>query len=121
MDVAALDAAAGQPCAKAVVVMVAPLGRRQFRRRRPAEFAPPDHQRVIEHTPLLEVPEESANRLIALPGQLAVVLDVTVVIPGLAGAVPDLHEAHAALDEAAGHQDLPGMYPVAVHLANRGR
>ena len=52
------------------------------------------------------------------PGQLAMVhFDVVVVVPRLAGAVPDLHEAHAALDQPAGDQDLPGLHARAVHVA----
>ena len=34
-----------------------------------------------------------------------------MVVPGLAGAVPDLHEPHAALDQPPGDQDLPGLQP----------
>ena len=42
-------------------------------------------------------------------GQPAVVdLDVVVVVPRLALAVPDLHEAHAALDQPAGDQQSAG-------------
>ena len=53
------------------------------------------------------------------PGQLAMVdLDVVVVVPRLAFAVPDLHEAHAALDQPAGDQDLPRLRAGAVHVAD---
>ena len=44
-----------------------------------------------------------------LAGELAVVrFDVVVVVPRLAGAVPDLHEAHAALEQPAGDQQSAG-------------
>ena len=49
---------------------------------------------------------------------------VVVAVPGLALAVPDLHEAHAALDQPAGDQNLPGLRAGAIHvedvLAARG-
>ena len=52
-------------------------------------------------------------------GQLAVVdLEVVVAVPRLAGAVPDLHEAHAALDQPAGDEHLPGLHAGAVHVAD---
>ena len=36
-------------------------------------------------------------------------LDVLVVVPRLARAAPNLDEAHAALEQAAGDQELPGL------------
>ena len=50
---AALDAAAGQPDAEAVVVVVAAVA--PLARGRAAEFAAPEDQRVIEQTELLQV------------------------------------------------------------------
>ena len=62
----------------------------------------------------------AAIGLVALAGQLAVVdLDVVVVVPRLAVAVPDLHEPHAALDQPPGDQQLPGLHAGAVQ--RRGR
>ena len=56
VDVAALDAAAGQPHGEAVVVVVAAVhlagvgaGRGQLDGRRAAELAAPDDERVLEH------------------------------------------------------------------------
>ena len=43
-------------------------------------------------------------------------LDVIVVVPRLAAPVPHLHEAHAALDQAPGDQQLPRLRSLAVHL-----
>ena len=52
-------------------------------------------------------------------GQVAVVdLEVVVAVPRLAGAVPDLHEPHAALDQPAGDENLPGLHAGAVHVAD---
>ena len=45
-------------------------------------------------------------------------LEVVVAVPRLALAVPDLHEAHAALDQPAGDQNLPGLHAGAVHVAD---
>ena len=92
VDVAALDAAAGQPHREAVVVVVAAVDLagvgarvRQLDRRRAAELAAPDHQRVVEQAALLQVGEQRGDGLVALAGQLAVVdLDVVVVVPRLA-------------------------------------
>ena len=62
----------------------------------------------------------AAMALVALPGEPAVVdLEVVVVVPRLALAVPDLHEAHALLEQSAGDQELPGLDAGAV--ASRGR
>ena len=62
VDVAALDAAAGQPHREAVMVVVAAVdlarvraGRGQFHRRRAAKFAAPDDQRLVEQAALLQV------------------------------------------------------------------
>ena len=41
-----------------------------------------------------------------------------MAVPGLAGAVPHLHEAHAALEQPAGDHHLPRLHAFAVHLLN---
>ena len=46
------------------------------------------------------------------------VLDVVVAVPGLTVAVPELDEAGAAFEEAAGHEALPGVFAGAVHVAD---
>ena len=78
--------------------------------------SPPQRISVSSNRPqLLEVGEQGADRLVALAGELGVVdFDVVVVVPRLALAVPDLHEPHAALDQPAGDQNLPGLRAVAV-------
>src|SRR5205823_3284112 len=45
-------------------------------------------------------------------------LDVVMAIPGLPLAVPDLDEAHAALDKPACDKDLPGLRAGAVDVAD---
>ena len=66
VDVAAFDAAAGQPHGEAVVIVVAAVdlagiraGLRQFDGGRAAEFAAPDDERVLEHAALLEILEQA--------------------------------------------------------------
>ena len=91
----------------------------QLDRRRAAEFAAPDHQRVVEHAPLLQIGQQGGDRLVDLAGELAVIrFDVVVVVPRLAGAVPELHEAHAALEEPPGDQRLPAMHAAAIQVAH---
>ena len=93
-------------------------GLRQLDRRRAAELAAPDDQRVLQHAALLQVLEQRRDALVALLREAAVVDgDVVVVVPRLALAVPDLHEAHALLQQAPGDQQLPGVHAGAVHLA----
>src|SRR6185436_17976839 len=95
-------------------------GRRHLDRRGPAELAAPDDQRVLEHPALLQVLEERAERLVELAAKAAMAdFEVVVVVPRLAGARPDLDEAHALLDQPARNQELPRLGPVAVHVADR--
>ena len=92
---------------------------RQLDGGRAAEFAAPDDERFVEQAALLQIDEQCADRLIALLGQVAVLdFEVVVAVPRLAGAVPQLHEAHAALDQPAGDEQLPGLHAGAVHVAN---
>ena len=48
-------------------------------------------------------------------------LEVVVMVPGLAVAVPELDEADPALQEPAGRQELPGVDAGPVHRADRLR
>ena len=53
----------------------------------------------------------AADRPVALPGEPAVAgLEVVVVVPGLAVAVPELDEADPALEQPPGDQELPGVH-----------
>jgi hypothetical protein len=105
---ARLDAAAGEPHrdpVRVVIAAVAALGGRG-----PAELAAPPHQRVVEQAAALEVAEQAGDGPIDLAGVLLVVAaEVGVPVP-LDGrvAVRHLDEAHAALDQAAGQEALPG-------------
>ena len=61
-DLAALDAAAGQPHRKAEVVVIAALA--ALRLRRAAELAAPQNQRRIEQAAPLQVRQQAGDRLI---------------------------------------------------------
>src|SRR5687768_8676858 len=100
---AAFDAATCHPHRETVVVVIASelrLAAAHLDAGRAAEFAAPDHERVVEHAALLEIVQQRGDWLVDLGGKLAMIrLDVGMVIPGLAGAVPELHKAHAALNQ----------------------
>ncbi len=57
--------------------------------------------------------------MVALPRQFAVLdFEIVVTVPGLAFAVPELHEANPAFDKAAGNEDLPRLNAFSVHITN---
>src|ERR1051326_4469884 len=132
MDISAPNSAAGEPHGKAVVVVVAAIGVAligpgggKLNRGRTTELAAPDYECVIKHSPLLEVFEQSPDRLIAFLGQVPVInFQIVVAVPRLAGAVPNLDEADAALEEPSRDEHLAaldgagGSAFTAVHLAN---
>ena len=128
VDVAALDAAAGQPHREAVVVMVAAVHlalirarSRQLDGRRAAELAAPDDQRVVEHPALFQILQEGADGLVALPAQLAMTgLEVVVIVPGLSLTVPELDEPHAPLQQPPCGQERSGVNARAVKGADVG-
>src|SRR5689334_22572686 len=95
--------AAGDPHREAPWIVIA--ARPFFVERSAAKLSAPDHQRLFEHAALLEVRQQSCNRLVAgaaVPGVIA--FDVAVgVPPGVAAAI-ELDEAHAALDHSASQQ-----------------
>src|SRR5262249_25531177 len=71
-DLAALDAAAGQPHGEAVRVVVA--AGRALAHGRAAELASPDHQRRVEQAARLEVAQQASDGPVALAAEPAVVL-----------------------------------------------
>src|SRR5437868_866960 len=105
IDLTALDAAAGQPRREAVMIVVAAIDlagvgarRGQFHRGGPAKLAATDDQRLVQHPALFQVLQQGADGLVALLRQLTVAeFEVIVIVPGLSLAVPDLYEAHTAL------------------------
>ena len=84
-----------------------------------AEFPTPDDEGVVEHAALFEVAEQRGDGLINFRGEFAVIhLNVVMVIPWLAGPMPELYVAHAPFEEAPGDQGLPAMHPAAVEVAD---
>ncbi len=123
VDDAALDAAAGQPGAEALRMMVAAVA---LAPGRAAELRAPDDERLVQQAAPLEVLQQPGDRQIDLRRQLArgCVLMPRVRVPraAAAAAVEDLHEAHAALDQPPGRQAelaerLRGVVVQAVELA----
>jgi hypothetical protein len=106
VDLPPFHAAAGQPRGEAVVVVVAAVHLagvgallRQLDRRRAAELAAPDDERLVEQAALLEVDEQRADRLIALRSRACgESLRGRRGCPKAAFAMPHLHEPHAAFD-----------------------
>src|ERR1051326_764885 len=76
VDGAALDAAAGQPDGVAARVVIA--AGRVLRPRAATELAAPDDQRLVQHPALLEVADESRDRLVDLAAKWRVALDLVV-------------------------------------------
>src|SRR6266404_4016866 len=126
MDVTSADAASGEPHAEPVVVVIPAIDfsgvRAWFRQldgRCAAKFAAPNHECVLQHAAVLEVLEQGTNSLIAFLGQIAMVdFYIIVIVPGLARAMPDLHEAHSTLDQSPGDEQLTSLSPVAIHFSN---
>src|SRR6516225_3255589 len=129
MNLASLDAAAGQPHAETIVIVVAAIDAagigarsRQLHRRSSAKLAAPDQQRIVQHAALFQVFQKASDGLIAFPGQTAMLrFQIIVAVPGLAGAVPDLDEANAFFQEPAGNEKLPALNAGAVQSANVSR
>ncbi len=126
VDVSAFHPAAREPGGEAVMIVIAPVDlagvrarRGHLDRRRASEFAAADDERLLEQAALFQVFQKRADRLVALAGQLPVIhLDVVVVVPRLTLAVPNLHEAHAALDEPPRDENLPRLRARTVHVAD---
>src|SRR5206468_7321565 len=100
---------AGHPADKSAAVMVAalaPLGEGHA-----SKLGAPKHQGVLEHAAGFEVLEQAGDGLVDGGADRRKLLRDTRVIVPIAGrtarAAPDLHEAHAALEEAAGEQAAP--------------
>ncbi len=109
---AALDAAAGQPHRVTGAVVAAAVG--AVLARSTAEFAAPQHQRVIQQAAQLQVGQEAGNRLVdgeAMAGHFPG--DAIMVVPASVG---NLNEACPGFGEAPRHQALlpkrPGLRPV---------
>src|SRR5262249_6930000 len=106
VDVAAADAAAGQPDGEGEGVVVAAghvgVAAAVLAQRRAAELRQPQHQRRVEQAAPLQILEQGGDGLV---GHLAVVaqlgVEVAVVVPR---GVVQADEADAALDQPPGQQ-----------------
>ena len=99
-----LHAAAGHPQREGVdVVIAADLVRiADLAHRRAPEFAAPDDQRVVQQSALLQVADQRGRGLVDFASYLIERLaEVGVMVPI---GVIELHEAHAALHQAARQQ-----------------
>ena len=90
----------------------------------PAEFAAPDHQRLVEQAALLEILHQGRGSLVRLEALLLQAPRQRVVV--VPAAVEQLHAAHSALDQPAGQQAVAGIcarlarvLPVHLHHALR--
>src|SRR5262249_53957535 len=100
VDRAAADAAASEPYAKAIMIVVASeFGLPTFPEFdcwRASKFATEQNKGIVEQAALLEVGHKGGDRTVDFRGMLADVgFDVVVMIPWLTRAMPELHESHA--------------------------
>ena len=107
MDCSCTNSTTRHPHGETVRVMVASIGfTRNLGDRGTPEFAPPDHQRILKETALLQVLDEGGDGAVdatALPDVL--LLDVGVGIPS---SVVQLNESDVALDQTPGEQAIIG-------------
>ena len=107
VNLATLDAAAGQPDAEAVGMVIAAVA--VLGARRAAELAAPEDERRVEQAALRQVGQQAGGGQIGLLAAGARLRGVVAVrVPRLAGH-EDLHEADAALDQAPGHEAASGV------------
>lgn len=126
VHVTTFHAAPCHPGGEAVVVVIAAIDLAgvgaffgHFNDGRPAKFSAPEDEGFVEESALFEIGEEGGDGLITFPREVAMVLlKVVVIIPRLSGAMPDLHEADATLDEATGDKHLAALQVVAIHVAD---
>src|SRR5687768_11549338 len=81
---------------------------RVLRPRTASELAREHYERVVEHTALLQIPDQSRDRLIHGTAERSVRLHVPVRIPRAIAAtgVAKLHESHAVFDKTPSHDQL---------------
>src|SRR5262245_52569008 len=75
-----------------------------FAQRRAAEFAAPDHERIVEHPALFQVFQQRRDRLV---GHAAVErqfdIQIAVMVPR---SMVDVYEPHVALDQSPSEQAI---------------
>ena len=92
-------------------MMIAPKKRlvsaAKLRHRRAAKLTAPDHERLVEQPAAAEIAHQRSDGLVhlaALPGELVEEVVARVRAVAVPAPVVELHEAHAALDEAPREQ-----------------
>src|SRR5437660_8500381 len=116
---AAFEAAAGHEHGEAVRVVVAAVA--GFGDGSAAEFTAPDDGGLIEQAAAFEIADQRGRGLVHVGAAIAEVLvDLAVIVPGLAGAVNDVNGANAALDKAAGQEAAVGERGGAIFFADGG-
>src|SRR4029077_8389886 len=95
---------------------------------RASELAAPDHHGRIEQATLFEIGDERGGSAVGVAAEARQLVHNVLVVAsavGVPAAVIELHEAHAALDQAPGEQAVVGERRLArsgaVHLVNVGR
>ena len=102
-------------------MMIAAVVAAALHHRRAAEFAAPEHERVVEQPALLQVLAPGRRRPDRCPCSSCVrsFVEIAVLVPDF---VEQLHEAHAALDQSPGQQAIVGERRLArlgaVHVEN---
>src|SRR4051812_43646699 len=100
VDGSAFGAAAGEPDAKSLGMVIAAV--RSGRMGRAAKLARPDDERFVEQAALLEILDQCGNRLIGIERVFGVAIaKVAVLVPGAvrrAGGTSDLDEANAGFN-----------------------
>src|SRR5882672_10706008 len=117
MNMSAADSSSCHPHGETVMIVIAAIdfarvrpGSWQLDGGRSAKFAAPNHQCILQHSALLQVRQQSADRLIAFAGEFAVVfLEIIMIVPRLPLAVPDLDETHPALEQPPRDEQLPRL------------
>ena len=101
-------------------MMIAAIVAAALHHRRAAKLAAPEHERVVEQAALFQIAHQRGAGLIGVLAVLGeVLLEIAVLVPGF---VEQLHETHAALEQAPGQQAVVGERRLArlgaVHVEN---
>src|SRR4051795_10970588 len=90
------------------MMMLASSGSFCFHKRCAPEFRRPDHERILEHAALLQVLEQTRDRLIHILREWSVREHVAMSIPVFRRAgVDQFDEPDTSFDQAARHEALP--------------
>src|SRR4026208_2193206 len=95
--------------------MATPFG--PFRSRRPAEFARPNDQSVIQHPARLEVSQQPGNCLVDVPREWFVRLHIRMCVPVVRRAdIDQFNKSNSTLCKPSRYDTLPGKSLCAASL-----